>query len=226
MRRRVICGLPLTAALIVGVGLSGCGSSSTTNTATTPTITKADFIAKSNAICAKGNKEQQAGFAVYGKKHSLKPNQEPTKAQETELVNSVFVPNVQSQIDAVKALGVPSGEEQQVNSALEASQQALNKVKAKPELAFAKTSPFAAAGKQLHALGSQGVRAEQLSTRHLRIVQRALRRPSALDAAPVGLVCGRRAGVGLKRVGVPPLGPHEPGGADDRQYAGHVEVQP
>lgn len=70
-----------------------------------------------------------------------------------EIVETVLAPNIQSQIDGVKALGAPSGEEQQVSSALELSQQTLEKIEANPELAFGKTDAFAAAGKQLHALG-------------------------------------------------------------------------
>jgi hypothetical protein len=151
MRKRMICGLALTAALIVGVCVAGCGSSSTTSE-TTAAITKAEFVAKGNAICVKGEKAQEAEINAYVKKNGLE-NKKPSKAQEAELVETVLVPNVQSQIDGVKALGAPSGEEQQVNSALELSQQALEKVEANPELAFGKENVFAAAGKQLHALG-------------------------------------------------------------------------
>lgn len=153
MRRRMICGLALLAALIVGVCVAGCGSSSsTTNEKTTATITKAEFVAKGNAVCVKGEKAQEAEINAYIKKNGLE-NKKPSKAQEAELVETVLVPNVQSQIDGVKALGAPSGEEKQVNSALELSQQALEKVEANPELAFGKENVFAAAGKQLHALG-------------------------------------------------------------------------
>ncbi len=90
---------------------------------------------------------------AFTKKHGISEKTEPTKAQQKELVDAVFIPNIQSQIDAVKALGAPSGEEQQVTSALETAQEALNKVKAKPELAFTKPSAFKATGEQLHALG-------------------------------------------------------------------------
>ncbi len=154
MRGRMICGLALMAALIVGVCVAGCGSSnSTTTTETTATITKAEFVAKGNAVCIKGEKAQEAEINAYAKKHGFNENQQPTKAQNAELVETVLVPNIQSQIDGVKALGAPSGEEQQVNSALELSQQTLEKIEANPELAFGKEDPFAAAGKQLHALG-------------------------------------------------------------------------
>ncbi len=151
MRRRMFCGLALMAALIVGVCVAGCGSSSST-TETTAAISKAEFVAKGNAVCVKGEKAQEAEVNAFVKKHGLE-NKKPTKAQEVELVETVFAPNIQSQIDGVKALGAPSGEEQQVSSALELAQQALEKVEANPELAFGKQNPFAAAGKELHALG-------------------------------------------------------------------------
>ena len=153
MLRSMICGLVVMAALIVGVCVAGCGSSSnSTSTETTAAISKAEFVAKGNAVCVKGEKAQEAEINAYVKKHGLE-NKEPSKAQEAELVETVLVPNVQSQIDGVKALGAPSGEEQQVSSALELSQQTLEKIEANPELAFGKKDTFAAAGKQLHALG-------------------------------------------------------------------------
>jgi len=153
MRSRMICGLVLMAALIVGVCVAGCGSSSdSTSTETTATISKAEFVAKGNAVCVKGEKAQEAEINAYVKKHGLE-NKKPTTAQQAELVETVFAPNIQSQIDGVKALGAPSGEEQQVSSALELSQQTLEKVEANPELVFGNKDAFAAAGKQLHALG-------------------------------------------------------------------------
>ena len=153
MRRRMICGLALLAALIVGVCVAGCGSSSsTTTTETTAAITKAEFVAKGNAICVKGEKTQEAEINAYVKEHGLE-NKKPTKAEQAEMVETVFAPNIQSQIDAVTALGAPSGEEPQVSSALEASQQTLDKAKANPSLFFGNENLFAAAGKQLHALG-------------------------------------------------------------------------
>lgn len=152
MRRRMICGLALGTALVMGVCVAGCGSSNSTSTETTAAISKAEFAAKGNAVCTKGEKAQEAEINAYFKKHGLE-NKKPTKAQEAELVETVLAPNIQSQIDGVEALGAPSGEEQQVSSALELSQQTLEKIETNPELAFGKKDTFAAAGKQLHALG-------------------------------------------------------------------------
>jgi hypothetical protein len=152
MRSRTICGLAVIAAFAVGVCVAGCGSSNSTSTETTAAISKAEFVAKGNAVCAKGEKAQEAEINAYVKKHGLE-SKKPTTAQQAELVETVLVPNIQSQINGVKALGAPSGEEQQVSSALELSQQTLEKIEANPGLAFGNKDTFAAAGKQLHALG-------------------------------------------------------------------------
>ncbi|MGA8746320.1 MAG: hypothetical protein WB507_10705 [Solirubrobacterales bacterium] len=152
MHRRFMGALPIGALLFAGLLVAGCGSSSGTTT-TTAAISKAEFVAKGNGICAVGNRKQEVEVMAFAKKHGISEKQEPTKAQQSELVDAVFVPSVQSQIDSVKALGAPSGEEQQVTAALESAQEALNEVKAKPELAFTKPSPFKAAGEKLHALG-------------------------------------------------------------------------
>lgn len=154
MRRRPAFSVvvPIAALLLAGLLLAGCGSSGSTTT-TTAAISKAEFIAKGNAICVAGEKAQEARYEAFGKSHGLKGNMEPTKAQQAELVESVSAPNIQRQINAVKALGAPSGEEQQVEEALETSQQALEKVEANPGLMFAKQNPFHEAGLQLHAVG-------------------------------------------------------------------------
>ena len=110
-----------------------------------------EFVAKGNASCVAGEKKQNVEFMAFAKKHGIRKGR--TDQAQRQLVDAVFVPNIQSQIDSVKALGAPSGQEQKVASALEAAQEALNKVKAKPDIAFSKPSPFKAAGEQLHALG-------------------------------------------------------------------------
>lgn len=153
MQRLLIYGIAGTALLvIVGICVGGCGGSSSTTTNTTAGISKADFVAKGNAICVKGEQQQEAETEAFVKKHHLE-NKKPTEAEQAEMVNTIFVPNIQSQIDAVKALGAPSGQEQQVESAIEISQQTLDKAKADPSLFFGDENLFAAAGKQLHALG-------------------------------------------------------------------------
>jgi len=120
----------LAATALVAVTAAGCGSSSK------PTITKAEYVKKANAICAHGNAAQQAAAASVGN--------HPSQAQIEALVTGTFIPNIQSQIDAVRALGAPSGDEATLTHMLDLAQEDLDKVKSDPAV-FANESahPFA-----------------------------------------------------------------------------------
>jgi hypothetical protein len=150
--QRMTWGLALAAALIVGVVVTGCGGSSST-TETTAALSKAEFLAKGNAVCIKGEKAQEAEINAYVKKHGLE-NKKPSEAQVAEIVETVAAPNIQGQIDGVKALTPPSSLAKQVETAIELAEEALEKVEANPQLFFSEAeSPFAAAGEELHAVG-------------------------------------------------------------------------
>jgi hypothetical protein len=119
-------GLTLLAAIAVGVPVAGCGSndSSTSSTSTQSAITKADFVAQANAICAKGNQAQRKAQTKLGKN--------ATQAQAKALVTGTFVPNIQGQIDAIKALGAPVGDQSTVTKMVSLAQADLDKLKADP----------------------------------------------------------------------------------------------
>ena len=124
----------VVATLIVGLAV-GCGSSNSTTTSTAA-LSKSAYLAKANAICKAGNEKQQAGQKALGKN--------PSQAQVTAYVTGTQVPNIQSQIDQVKALGAPSGDEAVVNKYLATAQADLNKIKSDPSLAVnGKSDPFA-----------------------------------------------------------------------------------
>ena len=133
----------LAATLIVGLA-AGCGSSNSTTTATT--LSKSAYLAKANAICKAGSDKQKAGLKTLGKN--------PSKAQLTAYVTGTQVPNIQSQIDQVKALGAPSGDQATVNKYISLAQADLNKVKSDPSLAYnGKSDPFADFAAVAHPYG-------------------------------------------------------------------------
>jgi hypothetical protein len=126
MKRYSLCvlGLGLAAASIA----AGCGSSSNDNSTTTSSLTKAEWTAKANAICAAGNQQtNQAANQQFG-------NQKPTADQIKTFVTGTIIPSVQSQVDQIKALGAPSEIQQQANSLFSLVQADLDKAKADPTL--------------------------------------------------------------------------------------------
>ncbi len=117
----------LAAAVVALLGVAGCGSSSSSSSSSAkPAITKTAFLAKGNAICAKGNAQQNAESAALGAK--------PSQAQLTNLVQTKLVPSIQSQINAIRALGAPAGDEAKVTMMMDVAQADLDKVKKDPSL--------------------------------------------------------------------------------------------
>jgi hypothetical protein len=139
--RGVAFAIPVVSA--VALVAAGCGSSGG-GSSTTAAMSKADFVAQANAICSKGNKATNAVGAQLHKGMSA--------AQVAAVVNKSFVPSVQSQIDAIKALGAPAGDESTVSNMLDLAQADLNEVKADPSL-IGNSNQFADFAKVAHPYG-------------------------------------------------------------------------
>jgi hypothetical protein len=137
--------------LAVGLTAAGCGSSGGASTASTaaavapPSITKAEFVKKANAICAKGNAVNKAAGAKLGA--------QPSEQQVTAFVKGTEAPAIQGQIDAIKALGAPAGDEKTVANILALAQGAVEKVKREPRIVTTGTDVFAAFAKLAHPYG-------------------------------------------------------------------------
>ena len=122
MRRNALWLLGLAAVMALLV--AGCGGGGDDSTSTS-SLAKPAWIAKADAICQQGNQEiEQAANEQFGKQ-----NQEPTDAQIQQFTNESVVPSVQRQIDEIRDLGAPSGDEDQVNKILDTVQTDIDKTK-------------------------------------------------------------------------------------------------
>ena len=115
--------LALGAAGAIAVGFAACGSdddgddTSATDSTTATTISEDDFVAQANQICADGNKELNGG---------------PQDGDIEAFVNDTFIPNIQGQIDAIRALGAPEGQEEQITEFLDDAEDDLDELKDDP----------------------------------------------------------------------------------------------
>jgi hypothetical protein len=125
--------IAIAATLAVGLAAAGCGSSSsTTNSAsTTAALSRAQFLAQGNAICAHGNQTLAAAEKALGK--------QPSEAQFKAYVASTFTPAVQGQIDGLRALGAPSADQESIKNMLDIAQTDLNQTKSNPTTLTEKT---------------------------------------------------------------------------------------
>jgi hypothetical protein len=133
----------LAGVLVVGIVVAGCGGGDSS----AASITKAEFIKKADAACEKGEKEIEKDFAAYSKSHeNLK---EPTKDDYSELVDAVFVPNAEQELDEIQALGAPTGDEEQIDTMLEARKESIAAAENEPEQAVTNSSSLFGESSQL-----------------------------------------------------------------------------
>lgn len=105
--------------------LAGCGESDSTADVAAP-IPKAEFVKKANAICAQANQELAEIAEKFTQEKNLSEKNRPTDAQVTELATR-SLPPIKRQVEELRALGVPTGDEQQVDEFLSAAEEAVEK---------------------------------------------------------------------------------------------------
>ncbi len=146
-RRRA--GRPVAAAVVLATlcATAGCGSSASTNAVVpqAPAISKSVFLAKANAICVKGNAASRAARAKLGAS--------PSEEQIVAFVRGTEVPGVQAQINAIRALGAPAGDQAKVKKMLALAQTAVGRVRVVPTILTTGEDVFAPFAALAHPYG-------------------------------------------------------------------------
>jgi hypothetical protein len=146
--------IALLAALVaVALVVAGCGGGDST-TDSTASLTKAEFLKQGNAICKEGNDEIESEFEKFAKENNLSKKKAPTEAQLEEAAEQFLIPVVSKQIDGLRALGAPSGEEEKINTLLDNAEAALEEVEEDPSLVSGESNePFEEVNKEARAVG-------------------------------------------------------------------------
>ena len=139
------------AVMIIALIAAGCGDSDDDDT-TTASLTKAEFLKQGNAICSAGNREIEADFEAFAKENNLE-NKAPSDAQFEEIAESTLIPSVSKQVEELRALGVPSGEEDQVDTLLDNAEEAVEELEEDPGSLSGNEDPFADVNQEARAYG-------------------------------------------------------------------------
>ncbi|MGH2976238.1 MAG: hypothetical protein ACRDLL_15445 [Solirubrobacterales bacterium] len=112
-------------AAVVALFVVGCGGGDAS--ISTSTISKEAFIKKADAVCKKGFAQLQRGFAAYLKenKKSIIALRHPSRADYEGLIGGVLVPNLEKEIEEIRALGAPSGDEDRIEEILTAFEEGI-----------------------------------------------------------------------------------------------------
>jgi len=149
LRNRKFLGVSVVLAVIVLVaGCGGGGGSESARDADSsiPTVqanslsTKA-FLKKANALCKETKTRSQVGYVHYAEANKVPSSGAGLSAKAAEFVTTVFTPIYQDQIDKLRALGAPQGDEAKITSIIGAMERGLAQSKAHP-LEFIRSAPF------------------------------------------------------------------------------------
>jgi hypothetical protein len=128
--------LSLIAAFAVATLLLGCGGGD--ESSASGSISKEEFIAKADAVCAKTNKQMEAALGKF-----LTSGEQITnlsKADNERFVTKVLIPNLEKEIEEIKGLGVPAEDEERAKAMVAALEEGLETAEADPEALAASSS--------------------------------------------------------------------------------------
>lgn len=137
--------LALVAALVALLAFAGCGGGDETTA-----LTKAEFTKQVNAGCKEHEDEQNKLFKEVTS--SMDPT-EVTRSDQELLISEVLLPPYEKDIENLKSLSPPAGDEQQVEAIIEAMENTVKRVEAKPLVAIRDSSQFTEAKKLLKEYG-------------------------------------------------------------------------
>jgi hypothetical protein len=143
----------LIAVAAVALVAAGCGSDDST-TGSTAALTKAEFLKQGNAICEAGNKEINAEFEKFFKENEFSKKNQPTKTDFEEGAEEIVIPSIRKQIDELKELEAPEGEEEKFETLFENAEAQLEKGEEDTSLLTDENNDlFAGVNKEAKALG-------------------------------------------------------------------------
>jgi hypothetical protein len=107
-----------------GTGTAGGGKEKTPHSSS---LSKAEFIKQADAICTREKTKGLQAMGAYVKQHQGATTEQAKAELIGEAVQKVFLPSIQSQVNQIRALGAPAGDEQEVEALLDALEEAVEK---------------------------------------------------------------------------------------------------
>lgn len=139
----LFAGILAIALIAAGCGSSDESSGDDGSGDTASVSTKAELIEQGDAICTKGLKQIRTEVTEYMKDKNINIRAGISNTQYAQIEGAVFLPGIQQQVDEVRALGAPSGEEDEVNAILDAFDEALVEAAKDPAVLFEGPNPLA-----------------------------------------------------------------------------------
>ncbi len=126
---RISGAVALVALAVLGATLiAGCGDGDETADETV-TLTKAEFIRQADAICRNTREAIIEGSVPEIEKVAGTPEM---RQVELKLISSLLVPTVEKEVEDIRALGAPAGDEAKIEKILKLTEEAIAEAKTEP----------------------------------------------------------------------------------------------
>jgi hypothetical protein len=147
--RAALATLALAAAALNGCG-GGGGSSTSSSTPPAP-ITKDHFLSEADRICHFTDARVEAAADDL-----VEAQRKPPPAKVRRVVLRIVVPTLQSEVDAIRALGSPAGDAARVDAILDATKRGIDQLEAHPTAVLDRPpAALRRAGRLARAYGSR-----------------------------------------------------------------------
>ena len=154
----------LAGVLAVALIAAGCGSSDDDTGGETSAdagvqivtsdLSKEEFIAEADEICAAADGEINEEVEAFAEENGIDTSEEPSDEVKEELVTEVILPNIEGQADGIEELGAPEGDEETITEIVEGLRTAVAETGDDPAAVIdGGEGPFEDVNKQARAYG-------------------------------------------------------------------------
>ena len=151
----------LLAASAVALTLAGCGGAAGEEPAP---ISRSAFVEKGSAICVATRQGIRSDFEAFTKGREGREIERAEKANEltpeeaaAQVGEEIIVPAMRQELEELRALGVPPGDDEKVMALLTAFEEGVEKAEEHPERAATDgTEAFGKSGRAADAYGLDG----------------------------------------------------------------------
>jgi hypothetical protein len=141
----------LVGALAGALLIAGCGSSD--NSESTASLTKAEFIKQADSICGTTEKQSEKEFEEFFEEEGFSKNKEPSKEVQEQAVEEIIAPGIASQLEEIRALGFPEGQDgEEAEAIVESAEEDVEEVEEEPSALFS-GSTFKKTNEEARAYG-------------------------------------------------------------------------
>jgi hypothetical protein len=149
----------LVGALAIAAVAAGCGSDdngdNTTETSSSagPALSKATFVKRGDEICLKAANEYGKQAEDFLEESGVSQAKGPNPEQEEELLADIILPRIKVEMEELRELGPPKGEEEKVDEIFTAVEEIVDEGEDDPSTVTGNENPFAEPNAKAEAFG-------------------------------------------------------------------------